>query len=458
MRDRAMSLGTRVSLVLVAVLVLILPAGAAWWVHETRNAIHEEVQAATHVAQQWIGMLAAETLRDAADGPTRLMTDLRAVGRLRSNQIEVVAADGKRLYVSPPPTYKAGRFAPDWFAEWLTPALPLRRFDAGDREIVLRPDASRAVLDAWDDLGAGLGSVLALVLLVAIAARLALNRALAPLAHIDAALARGADGRFDTRLPGYRVAELDRLAASYNRLADTLDQTRAQNLLLEEDQAFGRALQARLEDERRLIARELHDELGQSIAAVRALSGAILQRCADQPQFHSSAQAILAMTGQMQDGVRAILQRLRPAGLDDGSRLDEAVAEYCRLWSRHHPDIHVDCMTAPPTGPTGQVLGVAVLRLLQESLTNVARHARATRVAVRLQFEPGAVTLEVRDDGCGLAAGSGAGRHGLAGMRERVAELRGELSFESPSGGGLRIRARLPHDTTPEKRDHDIRA
>lgn len=451
---KSTNLGTRVGLVLIATLMLFMIAGAGWWVRETRKSIYEEVQAASHVAQQWIAVLVSETLRDSADGPARLMAHLRAVGRLRANQLEVLAPDGKRLYVSPESTYKAGRFAPDWFAAWLTPPLPTRHFDAGDRQIVLRPDASRSVLDAWDDLATGLGSALALLLIVAIAARLALNRALAPLAQIDAALARGADGRFDIRLPGYRVAELDRVAASYNRLADTLDDTRAHNLRLEEDQAFARAVHARLEEERRVIARELHDELGQAITAVRAISGAILQRCDNQPQLYGSAQAILAMTGQMQDGVHAILQRLRPVSTAGGSQLDQAVADYCQLWSGHHPHIRVECRTMPANAPTGEALGLTVLRLLQESLTNVARHSGASRVDVRLDFQPDAVALEVCDNGRGLAPAPGPGRYGLTGMQERVAELHGELHLDSPPGGGLRVSARLPHHSSNEENAH----
>lgn len=447
-------LGTRVGLVLAAVLLAAIVLGGAWWVRETRRAINEEIQTASHVAQQWLAVLVAETLRDPADGPSRLMAHLRAVGRVRATQLEVIGVDGRSLYTSPESTYKAGRHAPAWFAERIAPSLPVRHFDAADRQIVLRPDASRAVLDAWDDLSAGLGTATTLLLLLALGARLGLNRALAPLADIDRALARGADGRFDTRLPGYRVAELDRLASSYNRLADALDDSRAQAHRLEEDQAFARAVQARLEEERRLIARELHDELGQCITAVRAISGAIMQRSCDVPQIHGSAQAILAMTGQMQDGVRAILQRLRPHNGPAGGQLDHAVSEYCRLWSAHHPEIELDCETTPPQVATGEVLGIAVLRLLQESLTNVARHACATRVAVRLELGADSVRLDVTDNGRGLSANPGPQRFGLLGMRERVAELHGSLELQSPSSGGLRVSARLPLIPTPEDSLH----
>ena len=449
MRTEATGLKVRVGLVLGALVVAGLVVAAAWWMQETRRAIGEEVEAASRVAEQWLVVVVAETLRDEAHGPDRLMAHLKAVGRLRANQLEVIGADGVPLYRSPEPSYKAGRFAPAWFDAWVAPALQVRRFDAGDREIVLRPDASRAVLDAWDDMKAGFGFVLALLFAVTSAARYALNRALAPLAEIDAALARGADGRFDIRLPSYRVAELDRVAASYNRLADTLDHTRAQNFRLAEEQAFARALQVRLEEERRVIARELHDELGQGITAVRAISGAILQRCDDQPQIHGSAQAILAMTSQMQDGVRAILQRLRPAAVDAAAQLDLAIGNYCRMWSGHHPDIALSWTTAPLTTPVGEALAVAVLRLLQESLTNVARHSGASRVEVSFGSADGRLELQVADDGCGLPAAPRANRFGLAGMRERVDEFAGELLFETPPGGGLRVRARLPNPPAP---------
>lgn len=441
---RPTSLRSRVSIVLTALVGTLLAIGAAWWLHGTRQAIHEEVEAATRVAEQWLNVLIAETLDGQPDGMTRLMAHLAAVGRLRANRLEVRDAQGSLLYVSPEPTWKAGRFAPAWFDRRVAPVVAVREFTAADRRVVLRPDTSRAVLDAWDDLVAGLGWAAAALLLVWLGTRHALDRALAPLAQINTALARGAEGHFDRRLPTYRVDELDHLAASYNRLADSLDQTRSHNLRLEHDQALAHAVKARLEDERRLIARELHDELGQAITAVRAIAGAILQRCEQQPQLHGSAQAILAMTGQMQDGVRAILQRLRAPGGDPCARLDEIVTNYCALWARCHPDIVLHCDAAPAGGAVAETLALAVLRLLQESLTNVARHACATRVDVRLQVGPHGITLEVCDNGRGLPAERRSDRFGLVGMRERVAQLDGELRFETPRGGGLSVRARLP--------------
>ena len=437
-----MTLRGRVSLVLTGLLLLVTAIATVGWMHETRRAIYEEINAASRVAEQWVSVLVAETQRDRAQGSERLMAYLTAVGRLRANRLEVLDAEGRLIYASPEPTYKAGRFAPEWFSQRLTPAVPTHIFDAGDRQIVLRPDASRSVLDAWDYFTAGLGWAFAAMLLIGVVVRLALDRALAPLAQINTALSRGAAGLFDTRLPTYGAAELDRLADSYNRLADNLDQSRALNVRLEEDQAFARALQLRLEEERQFIARELHDELGQGITAVRAIAGAMIQRCEQLPQLHGSAQAILAMTDQMQDGVRTILHRLRSAAA--GTGLDQVLRDYCTLWSGLHPDIELDCRIDVPVWPADETTSLAVLRLLQESLTNVARHARASRAEVAFHCEDDMLELRVRDNGQGLAEHGMPGRFGITGMRERVAALNGTLSIETPTDGGVCVSARLP--------------
>ncbi len=437
---RTPRLRDRICLLVTAVAALLLLLSSLGWARATREAIHEEVEAATRVAEQWLTVLAAEGEAD----PDGLAARLVAVGRLRANTLDVLDADGALLYRSPEPTYKAGRHAPAWFAALLAPEFGERRLQAGARTLVLRPDTSRSVLDAWDELMLIAGWAFGLLLLLWLGAGRAIERMLAPLAALEEALARGADGAFDTRLPRHGVAELDRLAASYNRLATQLDRSLLRNARLEEDQAFAHALNARLEEERRQLARELHDELGQSVTAVRAIAGAIVQRSAGQPGLHGNAQAILAMTGQLQDGVRAILQRLRRPDAQPVGRLGEALADYCAHWAGLYPAITV----SPRIDVVDRVLRedycLTVLRLLQESLTNVARHAEADQVDVALSTDADGLRLSVRDNGRGFDPALRTDRFGLAGMRERVAQWHGELAIETLPAGGTLVQVRLP--------------
>ncbi|NMG71191.1 HAMP domain-containing sensor histidine kinase [Parazoarcus communis] len=442
------SLHARLSLMLALVVTVALLAGTALWLRETRSAIHEEITSASRVAEQWLNVLVHETRRDPEAGAERLMSALQAVGRIRAHALEVTANGNERLYLSPAPTYKAGREAPAWFAQSLTPHLPIRHFDAGSVQVSLYPDASRAVLDAWDDLTSMAGWGVAGLLLAWLGCHIGLQRALAPLRAVDAAFARGAEGYFDRRLPTVGARELDRLARSYNQLAERLDHSLADKAQLEAEQGLQRTIQIRLEEERRIVARELHDELAQGITAVRAIAGAIQQRSGDQPGIHGSAQAIIAMTGQMQDGVRAILHRLRDPAAEGGRGICGAIADWCAAWSALYPNIRLQ-HRLPDLDPelSGDQV-VTVQRLLQESLTNVVRHADATQVEVVLQCDAGRLELRITDNGRGLSPRPGPAderpRFGLVGMHERVLALGGDLHFETPAGGGLSIRAILP--------------
>jgi two-component system, NarL family, sensor histidine kinase UhpB len=450
-----LSLHTRIGLVLTALATVLVLALGTLWLKQTRDSVHEEVEAATRVAGQWL-TVAARELR--AQPPSwnseHLLAHIQAVGRIRANALEVINTRGQRRYLSPRSTYKLGRAAPGWFAAMVEPNFTARRIDAGELTLILHPDGSRATLDAWDDLCAMAGWAIILLAALFFTVRYALDRALRPLGQVMAALDRTGQGCFDTRLPVFPEPELGRLAKAFNGMADRLAQAVNQNVRLESERALAERLQVRLEAERRGIARELHDELAQGITAVRALAGAIAQRSGEQPALHGPAQSIVAVTGQMQDGVRTILQRLRPPHGNDGLGADETLRRYLQVWQQHYPDIALGTTLAAGPAAIGEELVQTLLRIVQEGLTNVARHAAATRVDVALRrLQDGHdswLELILADNGSGLgapspAAGSG---FGLVGMHERVLALAGELKFETAAGGGTRLCVRLPTTNT----------
>ena len=321
-----LSLHTRVGLVLCLITASLLALLGGLWLQGTRSAIHEEVEAATRVSAQWLKVVLADLeARPADEQGTRLLAVAASVGRVRAHQLEIRDGAGVLRHVSPPPTYKVGRAAPEWFADLMALDLPARQFALGDLRLSLHPDASRAVLDAWDELLALAGWGLLLLVALFAAARVALARALSPLEQVMGALDRTGAGRFDTRLPGFSTPELARLSRAFNGMADRLQAAVNDNVRLDTQRELAERMQARLAAERRDIARELHDELAQGITAVRALAGAIVQRASDESALHVPAQGIVAVTGEMQDGVRRILQRLRPpaAGLGDPPQREE---------------------------------------------------------------------------------------------------------------------------------------
>lgn len=440
-----LSLHTRVGLVLTLLAASLIAVAAALWLHSTRNSIREEVEAASRVSEQWLRAV----LGEMDDVPVairgeRMLKVARSIGRVRANALEITSTNGISLYESPAPTYKAGHTAPAWFAALLATDLPARVIVVEGYTLTLHPDDSRAILDAWDELFAMAGWALAFLGLLFIATRGALGRAFRPLEQIMRALDRTAVGRFDTRLPAFSTPELGRISRAFNGMADRLGEAVEQNVRLESDREIARRMQSGLEEERRVIARELHDELAQGITAVRALAGAIVQRTPDAPSLHIPAQSIVAVTGEMQDGVRNILHRLRPLAADG---LTIALERHVASWREQNPGIALDCQLEIGMPPLNDAVALTVVRIVQEGLTNVVRHAHATRVDLAVTRTDGWLELTLADDGCGrsgqVSAQAGCGL-GLAGMGERIAELGGHLSFDTPPSGGFRIVARLP--------------
>lgn len=447
-----LSLHTRVGLVFTGLAASLLLVIAGFWLHGARNAIHEEVEAANRVSLQWLQALAGE-LREVPPAALaeRLLAVVKPLGRIRANHLEVLAADGHRLYASPAPTYKAGRTVPDWFAGLLTPEFAPRRLPVGELQLQLTPDASRSVIDAWDDLRVMAGWALALLALIFVSSRRALNRALRPLEQVMAALERTGFGRFDIRLPVFATPELGRLSRAFNGMADRLGEAVNENVRLETEQAVARCLQERLEAERRGIARELHDELAQGITAVRALAGAIVQRTPEQPALHGPAQSIVAVTGEMQQGVKNILLHLRPPSGDSfGATLERQLA----AWQVQHEEIHLAWHLDPAARSPDDAVAQAALRIIQEGLTNIVRHSTASRAELRVLQKAGQLQLSLADNGRGRdgrpSAQAGCG-FGLAGMAERVAALGGDLEFIPPVGGGFGLQVRLPESRIAEE-------
>lgn len=455
---RGLSLHTRVGLVLTGLAAVLLLMIGGLWLHGTRLSVHEEVEAATRVSEQWLKVVLGE-MRDVplAVRNDRLLETVRSIGRIRANVLEIQFAEsGQHLYQSPPTAYKAGRSAPDWFAAVLTPGFVPRTLEVDGLLLTLRPDPSRAVLDAWDDLVAYAGWALLLLAVLFLGSRIALSRALRPLDQVMAALDRTGQGRFDTRLPAFETPELGRLSRAFNGMADRLASAVDDNVRLDTEREVALRLQGRLEEERRDIARELHDELAQGITAVRALAGAIVQRSDEVPGIGMPARCIVTTTGEMQEGVRNILLRLRPQAAQ-GMPLATLLEGLCARWREQHPAIALVGDFEQITGHLGEALQQGILRIVQEGLTNVVRHAQASRVELTLKQDEGALYLSLSDNGRGrqdrglASANTGCGI-GLSGMAERVAGLGGELVIETPDAGGFGLRIRLPLTKSEEEK------
>lgn len=448
-----MSLRLRLTLVVVALMALTVSLLAWREINGTRRSVHEEIEAASRVAVQVLRVVNQRPFDEA-----RIM--VQGLGRVRANEITLFDAQGSVAYVSPPSPYKPGRQAPDWFAGLVTPRTAVQDIALPGGRLSVRPDPSRAVLDGWDEFVQLMLHVAAGLVVVGGFTALTLVRTLAPLARIEAALRSLQRGQYDTRLPALPGREAALMSQAFNDMAQSIqdnlharDEARAAQASLAQSRELTQVILQRVEAERARIARDLHDELGQQLTALRTVAQVLSQ----DPALMRDKAELVGLLKRVSDDMAASLQgmlpRLRPLALDRLG-LQDALSDLLLDWRQVAPTLDITLHVAPLPDGLGDTLATAAYRIVQEAVTNAIKHAQARRITVTLTSTDHALELTVQDDGIGLpAAWQRPGHHGLLGIRERVQALGGTLALSAAQPAaphpGLRLSAALPWSQPP---------
>lgn len=445
-----MRLRTRLNLVvagLSAAFVIVLIAAE---IQSTRASVREETEAANRVASLLLGQLAS--IYSRVGGPDLVLQFLQQLGRVRSNEVTLISSTGEVLYRSPQATYKAGREAPDWFTQLLAPHLtkiifPLR----GGVRLVIEAQPSRAVLDAWDDimrltiLGVGM------LVIVNALAFWSVARVLKPFPIIADGLERIQQGELTYRLPPLAGDEASTIGTAFNRMAQAVEdkvhaerQARDAEARLEERREMASLADQRVEEERRLIAHELHDEFGQSVTAIRSLALAIATQAGSRdPTTGDVARLISDEAARLYDAMHGLIPRLAPLSLDTLG-LTATLESLAQDWQRRHPGVALTLHHAlpPDLGPS---VTLAIYRVVQEGVINALRHAQASRIDVDVSGDSRQIKVTVADDGIGLGSQwSKPGHFGLRGLTDRMTQLGGTFTIDNGAGGGVLLTAQIP--------------
>lgn len=330
---------------------------------------------------------------------------------------------------------------PAWFTALLKipelgAAYPIRIGTAHVGDIVFSPDLSADIFEKWIGFLAIVSSGSVLMLLAALGAYLTTGTALRPLAQLGAGLTRMRNGDYDTAIPMAGPPEIRKSCGEANQLAATLKR------LSRDNRELLRKLVSVQDDERRELARELHDEMGPLLFAIRANATALSEQVAGgSPEPGSPAEGILGAAEALQYANRRILEGLSPLYVAELG-LDESIRTLLRNAQSQAPNIRLTSTIDPRLNELDGLLSQTTYRVIQEGVTNVLRHAWATTMDVAARIDTNQVAIEISDDGVGLPQRADFGR-GLTGMHERVRALNGSLTLLREQGRTV-VRCRLP--------------
>jgi two-component system sensor histidine kinase UhpB len=450
--SRSLSLRARLNVLITALFVIVFLGAGAFQLTSARNAVRVEMESTAHLAVQLIESILAGAAEDDEVELQSYLVDRLSLLR-PTRHLQVFVHVGVSTEAAPPPGMHlpVRAAAPDWFVRLVQPPpMEFRRAFTGTRyphtEILVRANPSDEISEAWRETRNLMVSLLLFIVLANVIVFVTLGRALAPIDSILSGLERIEHGDYRLKLAASGIPELRRISEKFNHVADVLQQSH------DENRRLTRRLLEIQEDERRHLARELHDELGQSLSAIKAHAFSIGQ-AADPAAVRGGAATVAEICERTYRVTRAMMQRLRPAVLDELG-LHTALQELVDNWNAGNPDTfcRLDCRAPLPA--LSDAVSTTVFRIVQEALTNVVRHAGAVSVLARVDAVPGPdgrpwLEIEVRDDGRGFDSGRIPRGLGLLGMRERVEGLDGEFAVVAAPGAGVRISARVPCESQP---------
>jgi two-component system sensor histidine kinase UhpB len=428
---KKLSLRARLSLPMVAmVTVALVLGGIALQIVSPEQFEYENAQGARSAQAVAEGLNAAL----AISANPQAVLDAFAQG-LRTTDVEfrragTVPAE-PRVRVNDP-------YVPRWFVALLgVPAIgrsypvSIGSLHAGD--ILFSPDLSADVFEKWIGFMTIVLSGSTLMLLAAASSYFTTGSAIRPLQELQAGLTRLRAGDYETMIASAGPPEIRRSCVAANELALTLKG------LSQDNRDLLRRLVSLQDDERRELARELHDELGPLLFAIRANTTALAE--GSPGQSPGPAREILQAAEALQQANRRILEGLSPLYAQELG-LEQSIRSLLRNAQAQSPAIKLIAAIDPRLNGVDGLLSQTTYRVIQEAITNVLRHAQANELNVSASITGKHIAIEISDDGVGFAPEDGFGR-GLTGMKERVRALDGAFELLREQGRTL-VRCHLP--------------
>lgn len=421
---------------LTSLLILILGGSMALW--QARNAVSKEIASSLNLATQLIALNFPQGQHSVFTLNTWLPRFI-SLKQTRHLKIELQYESGEIVKFSTPTSINADNSnAPQWFINlvsknYLAINQQLTTTDAKIIQLIIRADPLDEINEVWEETRTFFMSLILMMLLTFLSVNVVFKRTLKAISIIVDGLKTIERGDYTQKLPLFYTKEYDAIARAINHTTEVLNTTQKANRAL-----TLHSLEIQ-EEERQRLAQELHDELGQSLTAIKVLAVSAKQ----QPiKIESISDTISNVCDHLMNVVRSMMRNLHPIMLSELG-LKATLEDLLTNWSQRHNELELVLIYDDALDNLKPRISIQLFRIIQEAITNMVRHAQAKQGTISLQLKETQLILEINDNGKGCVLNTSHG-FGLLSMQERVASLNGELMIDSKPNQGFFIKVSMP--------------
>ncbi len=433
-----MSLRYQISVRILLISLCILFLGGAIGVWQARQAVRKEVDSSIKLALQLIKIGIGTNKTHQTDWVFRLSS----LEQTRHLNMQIKIPSGELINISQQhPRNEQDETPPDWFirlvvSKYPKVEYPINTFNNKELVLIIQANPMDEIVEVWQESITFLVTLFLLVLLTFLSVHLVFNKTLQEIKSIVDHLKEIETGNYQKKLDDFSTQEYDDIAKAINHMTDVLDNTEKQNRALTQH-----SLEIQ-EEERQHLSQELHDEFGQSLTAIKVMAVTAAHEKADTEKITTS---IIEICDHLVAVVRSMMKQLHPLILTELG-LKATLEDLLHHWEvRNAPTVftlHYD----DTVDQMNRTIVIQIFRVIQESLTNIIRHAKASEVNISLQIKSDLDTLilSITDDGVGCHLDQIQSGFGLLGMKERIKLLGGNFEIQSQVNKGMQITAEIP--------------
>jgi two-component system sensor histidine kinase UhpB len=419
----------------------MLGGSIAIW--QARGAVNKEIDSSINMAVQLITFGFSQT----PFNETEWLPKLNSMNQTRHLSIQLKESSGRVISFS----HKSQQTnndekPPQWFITLVSVDYPkverqITSFNGEQITLIIQANPLDEITEVWQESLGFFSSLFLLTLLTFLAVNLAFDKALKSIAVIVNALKAIETGDYQQKLPDFSIQEYDSIAKAINHMTDKLSASQQENRALAQH-----TLEIQ-EDERQRLSQELHDELGQSLTAIKVMA-VTAERSQTGAGIKQTTDSIVSICDHLMTVVRSMMHQLHPLVLTELG-LKATMEDLLNHWSSRNPELKLTITCPDEVDLLEQKITIQIFRVVQECLTNIVRHAQANQAVISLKIDDqsktgAALRLKVVDDGRGCAIDEIKTGFGLLGMRERINSLGGEFTIQTQPQQGMSIIATIP--------------